>query len=305
MTPYHRLVLCAVVIVVVITAGCTSPNTSGPSPLATTQETAVVPPQPSAAVPAATTQPGAAGTQASSGTCTANINSDPANCGGCGYACPANAVCQQGQCFCGEGYAAQDNQCVIVPSGTDTGTGCPAGMTPCPDGYCYELASSPENCGICGNACPAGMICSASTCTNVPTTTTTAVVTTTVTPTSTSTGSGLSVFPGGMTASTFCAITGGTMCSGSCVNTSVSTTNCGTCGHVCKSLAPTCCKGTCTNTLTDSANCGSCGHTCFLGTTCISGSCKSKIGTGLAKTVITPVYSKIVNPSVIIGPIGP
>ena len=154
-------------------------------------------------------------------------------------------------------------------------------MSPCSDGYCYDLTASPTNCGICGNVCPPGMICSASTCTNVPTETTTeptAATTTTgvaVTTTTSATGTFTTFGPGGITASKACLIMGKTMCDGSCVNLSTSTTNCGECGKVCKSLAPTCCKGGCVNTMTDNNNCGSCGHKCTLGTTCVAGSCKT------------------------------
>jgi hypothetical protein len=100
---------------------------------------------------------------------------------------------------------------------------------------------------------------------------------------------------------------GKTMCDGSCVNLSTSTTNCGECGKVCKSLAPTCCNGACVNTLTDASNCGTCGHKCLYSTTCIAGSCKSKvvISPSLVKVpsyAIDPIYKNPVGP---VGPIGP
>ena len=307
MTLYHRVFLCAVVIVLMVTAGCTfSQNTAGAPPLATREETTAAPPVPSTPVPAATTQPGAAGTQPP-GTCTADVNSDPANCGGCGYACPANAICQQGQCFCAEGYAAQDNQCVAVPSGggTITETGCPAGMTPCPDGYCYDLTSASDNCGICGNTCPAGMVCSASTCTVVPTEATTAPTTTVTTTTTTSSGGG-SGLGGGF--GIFCAKPL-TKCPSGCVNLATDESNCGACKHTCLfTKSNTCCDGTCVNLQTNSSNCGSCGHKCLVfGSVCEFGTCKSKvvIGSGLSKDLVAPTLAKIVDPRIIVGPIGP
>lgn len=314
MTPCYRVFLCAVVIVLMLTAGCTfSPTTTGPGALITETQAAGAQPLPSAPAATGAGQPGAAGTQGASGTCTADISSDPANCGGCGYACPANAVCQQGQCYCAEGYAAENNQCVPAvapPSGTGTGTGCPEGMSPCPDGYCYELTSSSENCGICGNTCPAGMICSASTCTPLPSDTTAPAPTTTsatVTATVTSTGTLGPWVTGGISHSAFCILSGGTMCDGTCVNLTTSTTNCGECGKVCKSLAPTCCKGVCVDTKTSTSNCGTCGHKCPSGTSCISGSCKSSVViTGIPEIPKVPTYSKIVKPVQIpIGPVGP
>ena len=283
-----------------ITAGCTQ-NTPTPPADVTTAETTAAPPVPTtAAVPAGTQGPG---------TCTADISSDASNCGGCGYVCPANAICQEGQCYCREGYTVENGQCVVAPATTDTGTGCPAGMSPCPDGYCYELSSSAENCGICGNACPAGMVCSESVCMNVPTEATTAPVSTTVTgtavTTTTSTGPVTTFGPfvtrtqEGIFLSPIqaCVISGNAWCDGSCVNLSISSTNCGECGKVCTLLTPTCCSGTCTNLQTDESNCGTCGHKCPLYTSCVSGSCKSVVVVTTMTIVKVPItYVKVVDP---------
>jgi Stigma-specific protein, Stig1 len=314
MTPLHRVFLCAVVIILVLTAGCALfKNTSGASPPIPGQATAAAMPAPTAAVPAGTTQPGAAGTQAA-GTCTANINSDPANCGGCGYACPANALCQQGQCYCGEGYVASNNQCVAAPSGasggTDTGNGCPAGMSPCPDGYCYDLSTATDNCGICGNTCPSGMICSASTCANAPTEVTTAPTTTvTTTPTTSSGGgSGTGLHGSGTATLNKCIALGLTNCGGTCFDTSTSAAHCGSCVTSCvMTKYPACCDGKCVNLKTDTSNCGSCGKKCLgLNPMCETGTCKSKviIGSGLSKTKLVPSLVQV-NPGIIVGPIGP
>lgn len=284
MSHTHELFLFAVILLVMITAGCT--QTTGPNALMTQQPTPEPTQMPTAPAGAGTMPPAATGTQAA-GTCTADTMNDAANCGGCGYACPANALCQQGQCYCKEGYTVDNNGCVAAPSGTQpgaTGTGCPAGMSPCPDGYCYELANDASNCGICGNQCPSGMICSASTCSNVPTesttavpATTTAAVTTTVTTTTTSTSSAgptWSLGTGGYTLN--CAILGLSKCGGSCVNLSTSNGNCGSCGNICSGLTPTCCGGSCTSLKSDESNCGTCGHKCGLTSTCENGSCKVK-----------------------------
>jgi hypothetical protein len=310
MTRILPVFLCAVLIVLMMTAGCTLfQNTPGASPLVTQQEATAATPAPSAAVPAATTQqPGTAGTQGPPGTCTANINSDPANCGGCGYACPANAGCQNGQCYCLEGYAVSNNQCVAAAAETSSGNGCPAGMSPCPDGYCYDLSTATDNCGICGNACPAAMICSASTCANAPTEVTTAPTTTvTTTPTTSSGGgTGTGLHAGGTATFNKCLILGLTNCGGSCVDLKTNITHCGDCATVCKSDKPNCCKGTCVNYKTDAANCGSCGHLCGPTLICSSGTCKSKIviGSALSKTKLVPSLVQV-NPGIIVGPIGP
>lgn len=79
-----------------------------------------------------------------------------------------------------------------------------------------------------------------------------------------------------------CAV-GTTSCSGVCVDTTTSATNCGSCGAVCSGTctsgacvggtttctAPeTMCTSGCTNTSTDSSNCGTCGNACPSGQTC-------------------------------------
>jgi hypothetical protein len=275
MTPFYRVFLCAVVIVMMLTAGCTLfPSTTAPPALITPGETAVATPWPAEAAPSGTTQPGAAGTPVSS-TCTAEISSDAANCGGCGYACPANALCQQGQCYCKNGFTSENNHCVVALATTSSGNVCPAGMSPCTDGNCYDLASSPAHCGLCGNMCPAGMICSASTCTNVPTETTSAPATTATTTTTTPSPviSGIPFNPG---LSKACFLGGGTICDGTCVNLSTSNGNCGACGNICTGLTKTCCGGTCINLKTSWGNCGTCGHKCPPFSSCVSGSCKAQ-----------------------------
>lgn len=300
MSSIYRIVLCAVVIVMIMTAGCIlSRNTTGVSPLITVQETPAATPVPSAAAPAGTTQPGAAVTQAS-GTCPADVSSDPANCGGCGIACPANALCQAGQCYCNQGYTVQNNQCVPAPAGTSSGNGCPSGMSPCPDGNCYELDSSPANCGMCGNVCPSGLSCVASTCTNTAITETTAPVTTTAAVATTTTAapigtvSGLHTF-GPVTKS--CFLFGLTDCSGSCVNTTSDGSNCGSCGTKCTGPLMGCCKSTCTSYASDASNCGSCGHKCSVYSICSAGSCtiKSVVTFGTVPkitAVLTPIYQQ-------------
>jgi hypothetical protein len=80
-----------------------------------------------------------------------------------------------------------------------------------------------------------------------------------------------------------------TLCSDGCVDTTTSSTDCGTCGHscgtgycsegVCYGTTPSCaspltsCSGACVNLSTSVANCGDCGFSCPVGDSCVSGTC--------------------------------
>jgi hypothetical protein len=75
-----------------------------------------------------------------SGTCT-DLNSDPHNCGACGY------VCNQSTPFCNQG----------------TCNGCPTGLTYC-DPACVDLSSDPFNCGACYRQCAPNEVCAGGTC---------------------------------------------------------------------------------------------------------------------------------------------
>ena len=65
------------------------------------------------------------------------------NCGGCGQACSAGAIC---------GFTGSVASC-----------GCPTFDQQC-NGNCTDLKIDPNNCGVCGNACQSGMACSGGRC---------------------------------------------------------------------------------------------------------------------------------------------
>src|SRR5699024_8754657 len=88
--------------------------------------------------------------------CTAFMN-DPANCGGCGRACPTSSYCQMGTCVPMAGAG-----------GTGGTTTCAAGYGACPlaagGTWCAYLNGDAANCGACGKVCPAGSACQAGAC---------------------------------------------------------------------------------------------------------------------------------------------
>ena len=196
-----------------------------------------------------------------SGLCTTNLTNDVKHCGSCEGPCPttppnASPICSGGQCrlICDPLFADCNH---AVADGCETGT-----------------ESDPANCGACGNACKAGLICWRGAC----------------------------GCPNGYTA-----------CGTECKRLDSDSENCSACGNVCHAPADdadpawrcganvtpantkwlcassaceldckpgfgNCNKDLCAdgceiNLLVDPANCGSCGHKCEAGQSCESGSC--------------------------------
>ncbi len=171
------------------------------------------------------------------------------NCGSCGNACDSGWACIDGTC----------EHVICDPTCTGSETCCPVTGG---DPVCADLQSDEDDCGSCGNDCPAGESCSGGLCMLVP-----------------------------------CepACTGGlTCCNGTCVDTGTNTLNCGFCGNECdmdKSdacVGSTCtCRGAfqcnatqqccpdlgCRTITSDRDNCGECGHACETGLTCTDGEC--------------------------------
>ena len=188
----RTLLLSAAVILVLVTAGCIvvqTGNTANTSSTVTPQ--AVVSVSTTAASGTAGTGCPAGTTACSDGYCH-DTTSDHDACGGCGNVCPAGAVCRSSACVVPAATTAAPVS-TTTASGT-VSTGCPTGMTACSDGYCHDTTSDHDACGGCGNACPAGDVCSSSVCvapvtqgTTTAATTAPAVTTATTTATATTT----------------------------------------------------------------------------------------------------------------------
>jgi hypothetical protein len=84
---------------------------------------------------------------ANCGSYCADIRTDAANCGLCGWACSSGSICMGGFCTLAE---------------------CPAGTSRCGAiGMCIDTFNDAGNCGGCGNACPAGFVCCGAACVDI------------------------------------------------------------------------------------------------------------------------------------------
>jgi hypothetical protein len=93
-----------------------------------------------------------------------DLQSDPAHCRSCAWACPTGATCSAGTC---SAACARDADC---PTGSVCGSGscvAPCNTTDplCSSGFCcgstcLDLTSDPEHCGSCDQVCPgSGFTC--------------------------------------------------------------------------------------------------------------------------------------------------
>lgn len=216
------------------------------------------------------------------GTCTCpssvDLNTDPRNCGRCDNVCPLYSTCVGGRCTCDTGFMMCGSQCVntMLDSSNCGACGttctsptpctggscrCPAGMTLCTTGTapgCLNLNSNPFNCGACGHVCSpmfggSPRYCEGGQC---------------------------------ICASSPTRIWCPSSIGDQCVDPLTSSSNCGTCGNVCRP-GETCASGMCTcrgtvcggvcvaDLNTDATNCGRCGNTCPSGQSCQSGVCRA------------------------------
>ena len=145
----------------------------------------------------------------------ASLASDPNHCGGCTNVC---SLADAGGLVPG----STNNPDAGVPlNGYDAGTGwnlgtaicdaatcgvtCPAGMTACSDGICYDTNNYHDHCGTCTTACAPTEWCNHANC----------------------------------------CPQGQEYCGTACTDVLTDNSNCGTCGNVCSGTTPYCSAGTC------------------------------------------------------------
>jgi hypothetical protein len=152
--------------------------------------------------------------------------------GACGGSCPQGETCLLG--------SAGGHTCQCMPDQKGCGSLNCAGLCavqyercePLADGTCGCCTRTGDPC-IAGSECCSGEACDLTGHCPSPTTTTP--------PSSTSTSS---TTPLSTTSTTLCPA-GETLCSGSCVNLSNDSNNCGFCGNVCPFAMPSCFSGVC------------------------------------------------------------
>lgn len=159
--------------IVTVAGNPTSPTGTTPAPTPS--------PIPATASTTATTGGGSSGGSCNATVChgaCVDVQTDTANCGGCGFACPAGISCVGAVC-CNSGTAACTNDkyccdgpCVnghCLPGGTHptapvaTAPACPDGEAFC-NGACIPVLADTSNCGSCGNVCSPGIVCIGGVC---------------------------------------------------------------------------------------------------------------------------------------------
>ncbi|MHB1846185.1 MAG: hypothetical protein ACYCWW_15285 [Deltaproteobacteria bacterium] len=194
----------------------------------------------------------------------ANIDSDPQNCGLCGFACPTGASCVNRQCQinglssdcrttadCSAGTFCLNLACLSpsCPPG-DEGFPCAASPTTigsCCDGRCVDNGDPVDGLG-CGAICPSGVL-----------------------------AAGIGCFDGAPSPSCPMSCAPGTACDGKTCVGSVCLGGDGRCLAADQTIGA-CCGVACANLLTDPSNCGACGVACPAGQLCEMGRCSGSPG---------------------------
>lgn len=110
-----------------------------------------------------------------------DTDSDAANCGACGVACPEGVACHDGGCICPGGGQVCGDGCVDTNANGDHCGGCDSpcdggllclagdcvddcgGLTQCGNA-CVDITSDPLHCGGCDTACTGAAACIDSAC---------------------------------------------------------------------------------------------------------------------------------------------
>jgi Peptidase M66/Stigma-specific protein, Stig1 len=239
-----------------------------------------------------------------------NLLTETNNCGVCGKACQAPAVCANGACTttcaagtqkCGEtcvNLTTDAANCGVCGKMCDAGVPCYGGVCGCPEGVlfcagqCFDPKSDAQHCGTCQNACTGGAGCVDGKC-----------------------ACGVGEQLCGTECSNLnspqhcgscekkcavgeiCAVTscipstqpcpaGLTRCGDACVDLQTTAGACGSCntkcavGQACSAGVCGCpagksaCGTSCVDLTSSSLNCGVCGKTCTSGQSCQAGQCK-------------------------------
>lgn len=233
-----------------------------------------------------------------------DVGSDPANCGGCGFACSAGETCCAGGCTDVSTSAAHCGACdqPCFANGV-----CTAGACSCPESLpdtcgpvCLDLQTGSHGyCGTCGLSCQgsyvAGLdapcVSGACVCAGTPEAKDCGAnprCVNTLVDEHNCGGCGDTCKWGAVCTGGVCGCTSTALpdeCPTRCVDHAIDPENCGTCGAACTGSTPTCssgkccptgrvnCSGTCVDPQTDAASCGTCGHACTDGRSCVGGTC--------------------------------
>jgi len=208
---------------------------------------------------------------------------DSDNCGSCGAICPAGSVCGNdgnGNCTLPDSSApacpavpcpagaicAFNGSCVRLGDCSSASPGQPScslslvkGGTCC-NGLCTDLNEDPNNCGLCGIACPSG-IC-APYFENFRFADYVGIETSSCLPVGQSNDCLASCGP-----DTFCFL-------GACIPVSFGY---GPCLAVDGTVGFSCPNGVCAHARDDSQNCGACGNACPPGVACVAGACAGSV----------------------------
>ncbi len=249
------------------------------------------------------------GQTACNGACV-NLQSESTNCGTCGTACTAPAVCANGSCdtACATGFQKCGPSCVNVATDSghcgscgkvcDAGVPCYGGVCGCPEGVlfcqgqCFDPMSDAAHCGTCETACAGGAACVDGNCACAGGEQLCGTECSNLNSPAHCGSCGKACAAGEICAVTSCipasqpCPTGLTRCGDACVDLQTTAGSCGTCDTKCgggqgcsagKCGCPdgkTVCGTTCVDLTTSSLHCGACPTACTAGQSCQTGQCK-------------------------------